>query len=676
MKLLGLISKVLLICILVGSFAKIRAESEMETHGRSKENLHYKAPRPNAQELNSAVVGAQIGNCAAILPLLQEIKGCCSSDSLICAELLAEFQGTFTVLNDITNSFSLFDSQLDILVLTTSILINSSTDLISSISALTEVTNNFTIQLESIEVTTLATLTTLIECCSISNENFSGTFTSFQATWTILESIVQMGCSAIPITQNQINQAGGTIQLTAPGNYFFTEDIISLGSGTDPIIQIDSSNITLDLCGRSLSGIDGNKASGIFINTTTHVTIKNGIIQDMLISGVMVNGGCTDIVLESITTLSCGLYGIQIGDSVIGNPSPNLATITDLRISECAALACGQLFLPTPVAFRGSSRFVLNYFGGLYAFNCTNLVIENSSFNENLSGNVFGFFIANCNNCTLTNCLANNNRGVQFIQGGLITDSNNILLSKCQFNNNTGDPTSLSVTAGISFAGVSNIEFNDCQASNNSAESGTGFFGSNCQNALFINCAALNNSGSSNDSVGFSLIKSTGCQVTGCKAINNSSSSGEAIGFLFTRGFYSTFENCQSIGHIGNSLGAGFVFRAQTSSLITDCTANINEGVIVGYGILLDQDGGSVFSTNCVIKNNITSNNTGGTSFGIRDTAANSLNVIAGNLSFNNTKNYDVTYSSAALPVVAGSFSSTLPATGSTGTYDNVSIDI
>ncbi len=602
----------------------------------------------------TAIAAIVAGSCdlSGVYTTLNDID---TTLTTCCSNIQNDFEVTWTILADIKQTITTdFNG-------TFTAIAAISLDTNSTFTALADIKNSLT------------------TCCSKLQNDFNN-------TWTILANISNSGCSNIPITQADINAAGGSLAINNPGNYFLVEDIIAAGAMGSGIITINSSDVTLDLCNRSLSGTPGNSTSGIFINTSTNVSIKNGIIQDMLVAGVVVNGGTTDLEFDHLTTLSCGIFGFQLGNVPLVNPVSNSSPISNLRVTDSNALFCGLLF-GRNVSFQQlytTHRFTLANSGGLIATNCSNLIIKESLFNLNDAVQVFGLSFIQCSDSKIINCSMNDNSASEFCAGLLLELCNGIYVANCNFNNNLGNGItrfSLGFGAGVSLENSTNCVFFNCQATNNAGDSSAGFATDSGAQNLFRNCIATNNNGADFTGYGFYVTNELDTQLLECEALSNIGLL-EGSGFIGLDGTGNSFKNCQSVDNTGTNTGAGFILRAETGSTIENCDSkdNFASNITAGfsYGILLDTDiSFGINCTNCYINHNSLSNNIGQfASFGILDTAINaSSSYVGSNFAYNNGLNYSVTYPVATLPVVSGSFSGALPATGTTGSFDNISIN-
>lgn len=191
--------------------------------------------------------------------------------------------------------------------------------------------------------------------------------------------------------------------------------------------------------------------------------------------------------------------------------------------------------------------------------------------------------------------------------------------------------------------------------------------------SVFEGCVAGSNIAALATGSGFRLVQSSNCRISGCEATNNGNDFTEGFGFVCSEGNNNLINNCQanSNGNASGTDASGFMFSSETASTIIDCTSSGQVGSGSVHGILLGDDGTGVYSQNCVIQHNTVSNNY---VYGIRDTLNLSTSLITGNLAFNQLSNYDVTYAFGLIPTDTGSLTTGFPPTGSTGTFDNVSI--
>lgn len=628
-------------------------------------NYNDKAPRPGISiPHENEIVGPGCCDLGTVINLLHQVliqlNICCEQQGCPCE---SEFQQTWTILANLSVSCTAVVDLTPVFTALDACCSNINNEFQQTWSILGAGFNGTFSTLQDIK-------NTLTNCC----DNFNGTYsaiadlkitlsTDFYQTWTILAAIANAGCSNTSITQADIDAAGGSFVINNPGNYSLHEDISSTGSSGSGIIRITTNNVTLDLCNRSLTGLGGNNTSGIFIDTTTNIIIKNGLIQNVNVSGIVVNGESTDIILDHITTLSCGIFGIQFGTDT-ANSLSNANAIVDSRIIYCASLYCGQ-------------RSVANTVGGFFAFNCFSLIIENSLFNNNEAEDVNGAYFSQVSNCVISDSCFDNNLSTTSGRSGtglfLATCDNNYFANSTFNSNEASGPFSTGI--GVRGSEVTNNIFFNCHAINNTGAFANGFHFSDGIENILENVTANQNIASAGQSNGFLISAGTASQCINCRAIGNSGTT-FCAGYNFNSGTENTCQNSQSIGNTSSGITAGIVIRGESSNSVENCTIKNNSGTTSSYGIFLDGTG-PLPNVNCYIRANDLSNNiSAGSSWGILDNATNASTTFVGsNFAFNNGTNYDVTYVSAVLPVVSGTFGGALPATNTTGSFDNIDIN-
>ncbi|MGE0206892.1 MAG: right-handed parallel beta-helix repeat-containing protein, partial [Candidatus Babeliales bacterium] len=505
----------------------------------------------------------------------------------------------------------------------------------------------------------------------------------FQDTWTILESLQNTGCcQATPITQALVDAGGGTYVITQSGNYTLAENITSAGTGPGTgIIQISMSDVSLNLCGRKITGNLLSLNNGIFVDPNlSNIRIENGTLAMNGLSGIFIQSGCCDIWLDNITS-SSAFWGIVLNDFI----TPGADFIANVFINRCQATNCSGINSKSP------TRFTLSASGGLIMTNCRNVTIRNSNFSENTvftlgaatTMDVFGLFMDNCSDCSLSHCTMNTNWGTQSGTGLTMSACNNNSFEYCIFNDNRG-LTSLSVASGAFGAILSscfNNVFRNCQANNNlNDQQARGFIATQGGNNTFINCIASGNNGPGG---GFIFNEENSSSCIDCQALANTATvlaGDDCVGFMSESGRNILIENCQALGMVAEDVAAGFLLMGDTASSIINCICqNSNSLTGSGYGVLLDVDLiNNVTCITCFVRDNNVMTTTGLLdAFGYRDAGSpNSSSLFTGNFAFNNNTNYSVVYPSGPLPTVSGSLSGGLPATGTSGTFDNIGINV
>jgi WD40 repeat protein len=174
----------------------------------------------------------------------------------------------------------------------------------------------------------------------------------------------------------------------------------------DDIILINSSNVTLDLAGFTLS--QGNTTAGLtgieVAANVSNIYIMNGTISNLTGTALAIDGGCSRIFIENITTFSCIAAGIFLN----GTASPiincgithcdisnsftaiNVVNVSDSTIEHCFISSC-------------SSR-------GISLSQCTNNVIKKCNIRDIISttNNAYGIISIGGTNNSIDQCLIKN----------------------------------------------------------------------------------------------------------------------------------------------------------------------------------------------------------------------------------------------------------------------------
>lgn len=645
-----------------------------DTYTQNDEQTNERAFRPDALHTtgNSAIVGKACGcDQSQVLALLAAIKKQINGlEESICIK----FQQTWTILDnlittatvDFNNVFTTLDFICD------------------KIEAGFEGT--FSV-LNDIDQEIIDTQTILCD--------------KFLQTWTILLNIENnLGCPSIPITQADVDAGSGTYMITASGNYFLAEDIVSdfAGGPLTGIIQIASSNISLDMCGRKIIGEVENSTSGILVEPGfSNIRIRNGTIQEVGLAGIVIRNGVCDFLLEHITVTNAA-FGFELND--LGFMEVDF--VSNGLIKECQAINCSfvntksfkgrisELLIEPRYRFGAGvpTRFVLIPSGGLAMRRCTSITVHNSNFSENtgistsvvMSVDVFGTQMIDCTNCLFSLCTMNNNWGQQSGRGLSMFNCMDNTFESCVFNGNrnTSDMFFVGGGFGVSMSECMNNVFRNCQAAENiGIFAAAGFSSASGGKNTFINCVASGNNGPGG---GFFLDTEAGSNIKECQSLANTAtivSGNDCAGFVAQLGRNNLMERCQAIGNVADDVGAGYILGSEAGSSIINCVCQESASIAAtAYGILLDVTNTTTCIA-CFVKNNSVMTTTGlVASFGYRDEGSpNSSSLFTGNFGFNNDDNFSVVYPSGPLPVVLGSLSGGLPATGTSGTFDNISID-
>ncbi len=135
---------------------------------------------------------------------------------------------------------------------------------------------------------------------------------------------------------NTPGDADSLFKITQPGSYYLTGNV-TVGSGLSGI-EIDASNVTIDLMGFRLLGQVGS-ASGILVQgTESNITIRNGSVRSFGGDGIAgLNGDAMRV--SDFTALNCNGHGVAVGQgSVLVNVVADSNIGTGIRALTAATL--------------------------------------------------------------------------------------------------------------------------------------------------------------------------------------------------------------------------------------------------------------------------------------------------------------------------------------------------
>ena len=384
--------------------------------------------------------------------------------------------------------------------------------------------------------------------------------------------------------------------ISQAGNYKAGSNVLGNPSADNEyIIEITSSNVTLDLNNNTVSQDSNNirnGITGIYINPNlNNVTIKNGLMQDINGNAIVVDQGCNEIRIENIEVQRCD--GLEFNGT-------SGAPIIQSRIKDCEISASNN---------NANGEVIL-------LSNCTDLRVKqcNVSNNGNSAYDIIGIKCINPIICHFDQIQIINNTGSSFI--GLALDSpDRCTFNHCSINNNNALGINKNVL-GIDISGAGNNKnyFANCLVlENSSAGSAVGFsIGDNSTNNTFINCSAIGQLGQA--AIGFSLF-GTGLNsqhnfFIECLAKHNQAlGSGDySEGFLIDGSHSGTLSHCRSSNNnSANSRAIGLSFRNAGGSYwnIEDCVFERNTGSsnANSYGIYRLVGIGNLFTKNIAFNN-------------------------------------------------------------------------
>jgi hypothetical protein len=110
-----------------------------------------------------------------------------------------------------------------------------------------------------------------------------------------------------------IHQSNIPMTITTSGSYYLAENVTL--SGTGHAITVNVNNVTIDLCGFTMTGTDAASSYGIYMNGRNNVEIRNGTIRDFN-SGIYENSSSgQNYRILGIRVLSCQIQGIFLQGS-------------------------------------------------------------------------------------------------------------------------------------------------------------------------------------------------------------------------------------------------------------------------------------------------------------------------------------------------------------------------
>ena len=456
---------------------------------------------------------------------------------------------------------------------------------------------------------------------------------------------------------------GGQFVITKSGRYFLSTDIVANPVASAPIIYINSSDVILDLGGKTLTitattnlmGCVGIKVAAGMNN----VAICNGTVSgtsaasptNRLNTGISFAGAsnnlCTNITLDTLDVTGCGTYGLQFtycNNVIMSNVRVQKTTNTDTAAASKYALAMSNCtdcnivdssFNYTEITY--ASAAVTAY--GISLTSCSDIQFKNVSASNNrgsaavTAAAAVGIYLNATNNCTFdtVRAVANQITGGGatqtattspiagfWIDGTTASSQNNIFID-CEASNNTALSASRTCSAYGFRLTVSSGQnsFLRCRAASNSGVSGEGFSSSNCNANIYAECSASGNGGAAANNyvtaAGFRSEYGSGNSFVRCNGSNNNTGSAATASTLHT--------------------AHGIILRSETFALISNSLFAANgysTAKGAAHGIRL---AGSC--TSCLIENNKMMSNQGVAQYGFKDDSANATSMLRGNIAFN-----------------------------------------
>ena len=297
-----------------------------------------------------------------------------------------------------------------------------------------------------------------------------------------------------------ISQTDIPLNISESGSYYLTEDVNSTGIA----VIVNVNDVTIDLMGYQLTGLDGNYA--IYINGRSNVEIRNGTVRNFNWHGITTasNGNSRAISIINIRSMDNGESGIYLGG--------NGHLVKDCVVSGNQSSSYGAIRLG---------------WGSSDGTGCT--VTGNLVFDNNFRG-----IESAREGCTITNNTVHNNGS-----DGIYASSSTI----------TGNTVYNNGGYGIRTTGTGNTLINNT-ANNNSGRGISAGYGStvtgntayqNSGYGIYVGSGSTVTGNTAYQNTDHGISAGSGCTVTGNTAYSNQSN-----------GFYVGY-GCTVIGNAANN---------------------------------------------------------------------------------------------------------------------------
>jgi hypothetical protein len=361
----------------------------------------------------------------------------------------------------------------------------------------------------------------------------------------------------IPIATNTTPGDGGAqFVITNAGSYYLTENISGVG-GKDGI-SIRSDNVTLDLNGFAMVGLNGGFSGSAIIvpGAFKNLCVRNGTIQGWGSTALLFfnakasrlerlqvsdSGGSgiyagNDFTVSDCTSVSNGVYGIFVGigsrvDGCIASYSQTGISAGDkssIASSTCVANSAGGILAGDKVLLTGCTCTESGGYGIGLGDDCS--ASRCAGMNNGNTGIVAG------KNGTFNDCRASRNTASGFQVG------DGAALTGCSADNNL-------LTDGMLCGEAATVQ--NCSSGYNGRHGFTAGKGSSLNN-----CSARNNT-----SEGFHV--NYGVTLTGCTAAEN-------VSHGFVAAASALIQNCNADANTGDGI------RVFASSRVLDCSVSAN----------------------------------------------------------------------------------------------------
>ena len=311
-----------------------------------------------------------------------------------------------------------------------------------------------------------------------------------------------------------------------PGSYYLTGNLSGVSAANG--ISITASDVTLDLRGFRLMGVEGALDGINTVGALSNISIRNGTLTAWPGDGVDTSSA-TGVTIEKLSVATSGETGIRTGAATsITNCQVRdaadgiLAEAPDCRVSDCAAgpttgkgISCGDRAIVTNCSAGGNGD------AGILVGN--DATVSNCSVQNNTT-----FGIQTLSGCIVRGCTAQAN-GVDGIDVG--TGST---VAECSARLNLDDGLSI---------------------------------GANC---TVVNCTALTNSD-------IGIITGSSCTVSGCTATLNGLDANAFGRHGISVGIGTQVNNCTA----RSNQGSGIIATDACSIIACNCSANRADGIQV-----------------------------------------------------------------------------------------------
>lgn len=284
---------------------------------------------------------------------------------------------------------------------------------------------------------------------------------------------------------NTPGDANSVYRISQPGSYYLTENLV--GQPGKRGIEIANTDVTIDLMGFMLLGVEGSLAGISTDGGRESIIIRNGILRDWGISGITLHGGGVryNALIEGIIALNSGTDGFLVNRGAI--------------VRNC-------------IAYRNTgSGFGLSE--GCIVINCAARDNTQAGFRSNSNAPALG--------CVLTGCTAvqNGNEGISLSSGssvvGCVAKSNGASgIKSGNFSRITDCSCQSNAAHGVELGQNSSIS--ECVSVFNGQD---GIFGTN-------SCSIHDNSCSHNANHGISAFHD--CMITNNLCVSNGTSTNGA----------------------------------------------------------------------------------------------------------------------------------------------------